>query len=159
MPTVRVIGCGTPDAGDDAVGLLAVRACREALVMLGDVDVRELASPLDAVHLLEGADAVVVVDAIRAPTGGREPGELVRAEGGPDGLPAELRSSLSSHGLGLAEAMGLAAALGRPPRIVFVGVEAGDVTAGRPLSPAVAGALPRLVDLVMDEVAHLRGRA
>lgn len=159
MPTVRVIGCGTPDAGDDAVGLLAVRACRDELVALGDVDVRELASPLDLVHLLEGVDAIVVVDAVRTPLGGREPGALVRAEGGHEGLPAELRSSLSSHGLGLAEAMGLAAALGRSPRIVFVGVEADDVTAGRPPTPAVAGALPRLVDLVMDEVAQLRGRA
>jgi len=155
MPLVRVIGCGTPDAGDDAAGLLAVRAVREGLVALGDVDVVESASPLDVVHLLEGADAVVVVDAVRAPLGGREPGELVRAESGPDGLPAELRSALSSHGLGLAEAVGLAAALGRAPRIVFVGVEVADVTAGRPPSPPVAEALPRLVDRLVAEVAQL----
>jgi len=158
MPVIRVIGCGTPDAGDDAVGLLAVRAARERLAAMG-VEVLESASPLDLVHLVEGADAAVVVDAVRAPSGGREPGELVRAEAAPgEPLPAELRSSLSSHGLGLAEAVGLAAALGAAPRLVVLGVEAGDVTAGAGLSAPAAAALPDLVERLLAEVAHLLER-
>lgn len=155
MPSVRVIGCGTPDAGDDAAGLLAVRVARDALAAIRGVDVVESASPLDVVHLLEGVDAVIVVDAVRAPLGGREPGELVRAEAGPDGLPAEVRSSLSSHGLGLAEAVGLAAALGPTPRVVLLGVEIEDVTSGGGLSPAVAGALPALSAAIVSEARSL----
>lgn len=155
MRLVRVIGCGTPDAGDDAVGLLAVRAARERLASMG-VEVLESASPLDLVHLLEGADAAVVVDAVRAPSGGRDPGELIRVEAAPgEPLPAELRSSLSSHGLGLAEAVGLAAAFEPTPRVVVLGIEAAEVAAGAGLSPAVAAALPRLVERVLAEVAHL----
>lgn len=155
MPLVRVIGCGTPDAGDDAAGLLAVRAARDELDPLPGVEVVESASPLDVVHLLEGADAAVVVDAVRAPLGGREPGELVRAEAGRDGLPAEVRSSLSSHGLGLAEAVGLAAVVGSSPRVVFLGVEVAEVAAGGGLSPAVARALPELSALVVREARAL----
>ncbi|HEX9122324.1 MAG TPA: hypothetical protein VF984_03045, partial [Actinomycetota bacterium] len=72
-----------------------------------------------------------------------------------DGLPADVRSSLSSHGLGLAEAVGLAAALGGMPRVVFLGIEVADVTAGGPLSDVVAKAIPELVDRVVREVTSL----
>jgi len=156
MAVVRVIGCGTPDAGDDAAGLLAVRAARAELASLSDVEVVESASPLDVVHLLEGADAAVLVDAVRTPSGGRRPGELVRAEAARgEPVPVELRSSLSSHGLGLAEAVGLAAAMGPVPRVLVLGVEVGDVTAGAGLSPPVAAALPDLVERLLAEVSRL----
>lgn len=157
MPRVRVIGCGNPDAGDDAVGLLAVREVRTLLGGFEDVEVVEAGPAFRVLELAEGARAIVVVDAVRTPSGRRTPGELVRAEGGPDGLPAELSSSLSSHGLGLADAVGLAAALGHAPRVVFHGVEAEAVTAGSPLSAPVASALPSLVERVLAEVRALLG--
>ena len=150
---VRVIGCGNPEAGDDAVGLLAVGLARRRLPP--EVEVVEAGLALKVLDLLEGVDAVVIADAVRAPSGGREPGAIVRAVGDPDGLPAELRGALSSHGLGLAEAVGLAAAMGPLPRVVFLGVEVGDLTAGHGLSAAVAAALPALVDAVVEEVAAL----
>jgi hydrogenase maturation protease len=100
-------------------------------------------------------EAVVVVDAVRAPSGLREPGTIVRAEAGPEGLPIDLHSSLSSHGLGVAEVVGLAAALGRAPRTVWLGVEAADVAVGHGLSAPVAGALPHLVERLVAETAAL----
>lgn len=157
MPRVRVIGCGNPDAGDDAVGLIVVREVRARLDGVRGVEVVEAGPAFRVLELAEGADAIVVVDAVRAPSGLRTPGELVRAEGGPDGLPAELSSSLSSHGLGLAEAVGLASALGRAPRVVLHGIEAADVTAGSPLSEPVASALASLVEQVVAEVRALLG--
>ena len=158
MAVVRVIGCGNPDAGDDAAGILAVARARDALEAIAGVEVVPQAFPLAIVHLLEGAGAVVVVDAIRSPDGRRPPGALVRAEAGPQGLPAEIRSSLSSHGLGVAEAVGLAAALGPVPRVVVLGVEAGPgVGAGAPLSAGVEAGLPELVRLLLAEVESLAG--
>jgi hydrogenase maturation protease len=157
MASVRVIACGNPNAGDDGAGVLAVAAVRGRLESLPGVEVVAHASPLEVVHLLEDADAVVVVDAIRTPDGGRAPGTLVRAEAGPDGLPAEIRSSLSSHGLGVAEAVGLAAAIGRVPRVVVLGVEAQTSGLGEVLSGAVERGLPQLGDLVVDEVRDLLG--
>jgi hydrogenase maturation protease len=155
MVRVRVIGCGNPEAGDDAVGLLAVRAARARLP--SDVDVVEARVAIRVVDLLEDAGAVVLVDAVRAPSGARAAGALVRAVGGSDGLPAELRGSISSHGLGVAEAVGLAAALGSLPRVVFLGLEVGDLTNGRGLTPAVTAALPSLVDAIVGEASMLAG--
>ncbi|MGZ8610927.1 MAG: hydrogenase maturation protease [Actinomycetota bacterium] len=155
MAVVRVIGCGNPDVGDDAVGIVAVAAARERLEAIPGVEVVPRASPLEVVHLLEGARVALVVDAIRTPGGGRSPGEVVRAESGPDGLPAEIRSSLSSHGLGIAEAVGLALATGSAPRVVVLGVEALEAEAGGPLSGPVAAAVPALIGLLVAEARSL----
>jgi hydrogenase maturation protease len=149
VPRVRIVGCGNIDAGDDAAGLVAVDRVRS--LVPPDVDVVTAPTALHVLDLLEGVDSVLLVDAMRTSGRGREPGHVVRAESGPEGLPATLRSSLSSHGLGLAEAVGLAAALGPVPRVVFLGVEVGDVRAGRGLSSAVDAALPSLVDAIVRE--------
>lgn len=148
---IRVIGVGSPDGGDDAAGLLAARAVRQRVGP--EVDVVEAASPLRVVDLLEGADVAIVVDAVRTGGGGRPRGTLVRAEAdGAGALAADLRSCLSSHGLGLAEALGLAAALGALPRVVLHGVEVGTVETGASLSPEVRAAMPALVDAVVASV-------
>lgn len=148
---VRVVGVGNPEAGDDAIGLLAVRAARPDLEALG-VEVTETGAGLHVVDLLAGVDAVVIVDAVREPHGARPPGTIVRAEAGPEGLPAEVGSSLSSHGFGVAEAVGLAAALEGAPYVVVLGVEAADVTAGHGLSEPVRVALPQVTARVVGEV-------
>ena len=155
MRRVVVVGCGNPDAGDDAVGILAVREARARLEAISGVHVVEGAIGPDVTDLLAGSDAAVLVDAVRTPGGGRSPGTLVRVEPGPDGLPAEVGVPLSSHGFGVAEAVALAAALGRAPQVVFLGVEAEDLTVGRPLSPAVLDAFPGLVRDVLAEAARL----
>ena len=155
MTRVRVIGCGTPDAGDDAVGLLAVRAARPALEDLPGVEVAETGAGLHVVDLLRDVDAAVIVDAVRASAGARAAGTLVRVEAGPDGLPADVGSSLSSHGFSVAEAVGLAAAIDGAPVVVFLGVEVEDVTAGHPLSHALERSLPELVARVVGEARLL----
>jgi hydrogenase maturation protease len=147
---VRVIGCGNPDAGDDAAGLVVLDRLARALP--DGVELAEAGPATRVLDLLDDVETVVVIDAVRSPDGARPAGTLVRAEGGADGLGAELRGSLSSHGLGLAEAVGLAAALGSSPRILFHGVEVADVSIGAPLSGPVASALPALVDAVLLDV-------
>lgn len=159
MTTVRVIGCGNPDAGDDAAGIVAVERARLALGAIPGVEVLPLVSPLDVVHHLDGADAVVVADAIRTPGGDRPPGTVVTAVASPDGLPAEVRSSLSSHGFGVAEAFGLAGAIGPLPRVVVIGVEAEQTAPGRPMSRAVRAALPHLTEAVVREAQSLAAQA
>jgi hydrogenase maturation protease len=79
----------------------------------------------------------------------------VRAEAGPEGLPAEVGSSLSSHGFGVGEVVGLAAALGSAPRVVVIGVEVADLTAGHPPSEPVASSLPEVVARVVAEARSL----
>lgn len=156
MALVRVIACGSENLGDDAVGLLAVRDARSMLEVLPGVEVMEVGLGLRILDLLDGIDAALVVDAVRSPSGERRPGEIVRVEAGPGGgLTADIGSSLSSHGFGVGEAVGLAAALGLDPRVVFLGVEAAGVEAGQPLSAAVSAAFPDLVRRIVAEAESL----
>jgi hydrogenase maturation protease len=149
---VRVIGCGSPDRGDDAVGLLAARMVRDDLVDGDGVDVVEAGPSVKVLDLLEGVGSAVVVDAVRTTTSAPEPGRIIRARVGPRGLPGDMGSFLSSHGIGLADVLGLAILLGRTRQLVFLGVEVQDVTAGSPLSEPVARALPSLVAAIRQEI-------
>jgi hydrogenase maturation protease len=155
---VVVVGCGNPDAADDAIGVLAIREARVALEAIPGTWVVEGAIGPDLTDLLAQAEAAVIVDAIRTPGGERPPGTIVRVEASSEGLPAEVGNPLSSHGFGVGEAVALAVALGRTAPVVFFGVEAGDVTVGRPLTPAVREAVPDLVRAVVGEAGRLASR-
>jgi hydrogenase maturation protease len=152
---VRVIGCGNLDGGDDAIGLSAVRGAAQALRSRPNVDVVEAGMPVRVLELMTGVDAVVLVDAVRTIGERRPPGTVVRVEAGPEGLPAGMRPQLSSHGIGLADAVHLASALGASPRVVLIGVELGATEQGASLSTPVADALPALEAAIEREVDHL----
>ncbi|HSL10341.1 MAG TPA: hydrogenase maturation protease [Actinomycetota bacterium] len=159
MARVRVIGVGNPDAGDDAVGLLAARAVADRLEGLADVEVIEAGIGPRVVDLLRepGLEVAIVIDAVRTPGARRMPGSLIRTEVGLDGQPLEVGSAISSHGFGVAESVGLAAALGSPTRVIVHGVEAGEVRIGAPLHPSVRCALRPLVDAVVVDVEGALG--
>jgi hydrogenase maturation protease len=140
---VRVIGCGNRDAGDDGAGLAALPEVRRLLHEQPGVEIVEAGTPTRLLDLLQEGRPAVVVDAVRS-RGAYRPGEIVRVDDLRDGIPEGLRSALSSHGLGVAETVGVAAAMRPLGRVAFVGVEARDVAAGSPLSPPVRAALPRL---------------
>jgi hydrogenase maturation protease len=120
---IRVIGVGTR-RGDDAAGLETLeRLARAPLPGNVELVACERPSP-ELVDLLSGADVAVVIDALE-PAG--TPGRVLRVD------PAALRPAggLSTHALGVAEALALAEALGRGPgRLELVGIEAGEGDAG-----------------------------
>ena len=105
--------------------------------------------PARMIEAWDGAALAIVVDTVRIDPAA--PGRLYRlvlergrlAPGSP----------VSSHGLGLGEAIGLAQALGRMPgRLIVHAVEAGDVGMGTGLTAAVAAATARLADAVLRDL-------
>lgn len=142
--TLLVLGVGHPFRGDDAVGPVVA----ERLAALERPGLRALAHHGEGTSLMEcwsGFDAVVVVDATRS---GVAPGTIRVWDAVADALPAALFPK-SSHLFGLAEAVEMARLLGRlPPRLTIIGVEGQDFAAGTALSPAVAAAVERVVEMV-----------
>ncbi len=57
---VRIVGCGNPDRGDDAAGLLVVRRLRELDVKAAE----ECSDVLSLIECWRSADDVTVVDAV-----------------------------------------------------------------------------------------------
>jgi hydrogenase maturation protease len=149
MGATLFVGFGHRLRRDDAAGLVAAARLREAGAG-GAVafDVAEVCS--DGTHLLErweGRDSVTVIDAVRS---GAAPGTVHCFEAGERPLPAVFGRS-STHHLGLAAAIELARVLGRlPRRLVVLGIEGADFGMGEGLTPAVDGAVDRVVAALRD---------
>lgn len=150
-----VVGLGSPDRGDDAVGAAVVRAV-DALGLPG-VQVIEHEDPTGLIDLWDGRDLAVVVDAV---VSGGVPGALHVLATGADAAPMTESSWASTgrggtHAFGIAAAIELARALRRlPRRLVVVGVEAGGFEYGAPLTPPVSAAVR---DAVAQVLAELNG--
>ncbi len=124
MSRVRILGIGSP-SGDDQAGWLTV----DALSALGVHPDRELAiEKLDRpgahlVSLLENVDWVILVDAMQS---GGPPGRTQRFDR--NAWP-DYRHGLSSHGLGVLDALSLAREFGMlPPRLDLYGIEIGSAS-------------------------------
>jgi hydrogenase maturation protease len=147
--TALVVGVGNRVRRDDGVGPEVADRVRLARP---DLDVVELSGDASSmIELWSGRGVVVVVDAVRtgAPAGTCHRWRL-RAGGWDAPLPP---SRLSSHLVGVREAIDLATALDRlPPELVVVGVEVADLGVGEGLSGAVTAAIDGAVELVLESV-------
>ncbi len=149
---MKVIAVGNSFYGDDGVGA-AVLAGLAGMPHDDDGPAWDLVDlGTDALALLEHLEPGrlhIVVDAARM---GLEPGAVVAFR--PDEVKARiLGDGLSLHGLGLAEAFGLAQRLGKmPAEVLVIGVEPAQVAVGEGLSDAVAAAVPRVIDIIQAEV-------
>jgi hydrogenase maturation protease len=132
--TAVVVGIGQPAAGDDGVGLAVARA----LAARG-APVRESADASIVLALLEAGRRVVIVDAV---VGGGAPGTVLRLD---PGALASGPAPLSSHGIGVAEALELARTLygeGAARGVAIVGISIDrPASSAIGLSPAVAAAV------------------
>ncbi|MDF2231830.1 hydrogenase maturation protease [Albimonas sp. CAU 1670] len=148
---VRVIGLGEPLRGDDGAGRAVAARLRGRLP--AGVSLHEAAGEATGLlALLAGARAAVLADACRS---GAPAGTVQRLDPGEGPLPAAV-GSVSTHGLGLAEALEIARALdGLPPVCRVYAIEAGDVSAGAGLGAEVARAVDAVAEAILEEVASL----
>ncbi len=144
--TMRIIGCGNLERGDDGVGVVVVQRLRqlgiEARVRTGEA--------LDLMEAWAGADDVIVVDAVvtGAPVGTVHVWDDCLAE-----MPRSL--SASTHGFGVPEAIELARTLGRlPSRLRVYGIEGRQFEVGAGISPEVE----RAGEQVAQEIVALHKR-
>lgn len=139
-----VIGVGNDFAGDDAAGRLVARALAGAAAF----DVAEThGAAADIVTLMEGRARVLIVDACRS---GAAPGMVHRLDAGAGALPGWLRS-VSSHGIGVAEAVALARVLGTLPGHVEIwAIEGAAFGTGDTVTAAVDAAIRSVAASIAD---------
>jgi len=143
-----VIGVGNEFRRDDGIGpevVSRLRAQAGGQVQLLACD----GEPARMIEAWAGASLAVVVDAVLASPAA--PGRLHRIElDRADGW--DIRP-VSSHGLSLGDAIGLARALDRmPERLILHAVEAADFRLGVGFTPAVAAAVAPLVAAVLRDL-------
>src|SRR5271155_5103590 len=153
---ILVAGIGNIFLGDDGFGSEVVR---HVPVQQDNSGVRVVDYGIGGMHLaydlLEGWDALVIVDAI--PSRG-SPGALHIFEA--DHESPSATAALDTHSMDPAAVFASLKALGgRPPYTVVVGCEAGSVDEGIGLTKQVAKAVPRAVRAVEEIIAALQSRA
>ena len=160
-PRVLVAGIGNIFFGDDAFGVeVAGRLAGRALpagVRVEDYGIRGVHL---AYELLEGYDALVLVDAVPM---GEEPGTvaIIEPEQGPRGDGRDEADdgpapALDAHTMNPAVVLGMLESLGgRLDRVLVVGCEPSVVDEGIGLSIPVADAVDRGVDAVLEALAEL----
>jgi len=148
-----VLGLGNPILTDDGVGIQVVQAAAARRSPTDAVTFAEASvGGLRLLDFLVGYDRVVMVDAIRSHDG--RPGEIYRL--GPSDLAASIHSG-STHDLSFRETLDLGRRLGmtlpEDKGIVILAVEVEDIsTFGDSCTPAVAAAIPRVVDVVLAQL-------
>jgi hydrogenase maturation protease len=149
-----VIGVGNVWRGDDAVGLAVLEHLRAALP-----EVPMSAASGEGAALMESWAAVRHVIIIDATASGAAPGTIHRLDAQAQPIPAEL-FHYSTHDFGVAEAIEMARVLGRlPESLIIYGIEGSTFDFGAELAPAVARAVPDVVQRIHQEIVQLRSRA
>ncbi len=152
MPLERarkiILGIGNPDRGDDAAG----RSVAQFLRQQNPRDVEIIEHNGEATSLLaqiSGASVALIVDACSA---GAPPGTVHRFNVCAAPLP-QAQIGLSTHGMGLTEAIELARALRQlPTRCVVYAVEGTQFDIGAGLSPPVLAAIRDVAARIVAEL-------
>jgi hydrogenase maturation protease len=149
-----VVGIGNPSRGDDGVGIAVARRLRERDLPR----VRVVESNGDVGTVMQAFADYAQVILVDASHGGARPGAVRRFDARAERLPLALGGS-STHGLGLAEAIELARALGAlPPSVAVYAIEGRAFDRGDPLSRAVAAAALEVEERIVSEVGAGQGR-
>ncbi len=144
-----MVGIGNRWRGDDAAGLV-VAALVGAAEPAGVEVVEHPGEPIELIEACEGTTELWIVDAVCS---GGTPGAVHRLDVSERPLPAAL-FGVSTHRLGLTEALEIARALGLlPPRVIVYGVEGASFEPGEQLSVPVARAAENLAQTMLGELA------
>ena len=147
-----VLGLGNLLCGDDGVGALAVHRLSRSYQSPSGVSILDGGTlGLSLLPYLEDAQQAILVDAVRAD---QPAGSFIRLEGEAVGPAVEAR--LSVHQVGVADLLQGAHWRQRyPDRLILLGLVPQTVELGLGLSPAVAAALPSLVERIVIEARGL----
>jgi hydrogenase maturation protease len=99
-------------------------------------------------NIITEADRLIVIDAVR---GGAEPGTIYRFSiDDVKRCPSGFKTSV--HQIGILEVIDLSGLIGKTPHTTVIGIEPKSLEMGMELSPEIREKLPRLIDIVLEEI-------
>jgi hydrogenase maturation protease len=141
-----IVGIGNSLMKDDGVGVHVARALADLPLPIG-VEVIDAGTDPDVAFDVEHAERVIVVDAAR---GGEAPGTVYRFRHGVDVDPDGERRMC--HEVGFLQTLRDIATTGCGPDVLIIGVEPEALEWGCELSPRVGASVPRVVEIVQQEL-------
>ena len=140
-----VLGIGNVLLGDEGVGCHVVHALEG--IPLPDVKIIDGGTCPDAFQLLEDADKLVIVDAVK---GGGTPGQIYRFH--LEDITLEQKPFLSLHDMGLVDNLMLMQLWHNISEAVIIGVEPREINWGLELSPELREKMPQIIDAILSEL-------
>jgi len=150
MKKTVVLGTGNELFKDEGVGVHVARILQTKLPpSSSDVEVIDGGTSPDIWSLIDGADKLIIVDAVR---GGCEPGTIYRFT--PQQIVAERGLITSVHQMGILENLSLIELVGsKPGETIIIGVEPSELEPGLELSPELQKRMPKIIQTVLEEIS------
>jgi hydrogenase maturation protease len=145
-----VLGIGNILLKDEGIGCHVVHALEG--IPLPDVQIMDGGTAPDVVQLLEDADKLIIVDAVR---GGGIPGQIYRFH--LEDITLEQKPFLSLHDMGLVDNLMLMKLRHSVGETVIIGVEPREIEWGLELSPELQGKMPQIIDAILAELNYSKG--
>jgi hydrogenase maturation protease len=145
---VIVLGVGNLLLSDEGVGVHVAKKLMETELPPGVQVVEGGTDGFRLMNVVTEADRLIIVDAVK---GGEAPGSIYRFDikDAPT-YPDAYKTSV--HQIGILEVVHLSELVGKTPETVIIGVEPRSLDMGMELSPEVEAKLPRIIELVFEEV-------
>jgi len=146
---ILVLGIGNILLRDEGVGVRVIEQMQK-MRLPDDVDLVDGGTAgADLLDVLAERRKVIVIDAVQADC---EPATVLRFTA--DDLTRPEGVGMSLHELGLGEALTMARQLGCAPEdVVVFGIKPKDIRCGLELSKEIAASIPKVVELVLAEIA------
>jgi len=146
---ISLIGLGNLLLGDEGVGVHAVEALKRKYDFPEELRLLDGGTlGLDLLHLIEGMDRVLFVDAVDLK---KKPGTIAVIEG--EDLPSLLEPKLSLHHVGLSDLLFASGFLGtRPAEIVLIGIQPETMEIGLELSKTIKERFDKLLETVLEKL-------
>jgi hydrogenase maturation protease len=150
---IIILGIGNILLSDEGVG---VHVANELMKNTLPPNISVIEGGTDGFRLLNiitEADRLIVVDAVR---GGSDPGTIYRFTiDDVKSCPSGFKTSV--HQIGILEVINLSGLIGKTPHTTIIGIEPKSLEMGMELSPEVREKIPRIIDIVLDEVKRANG--
>lgn len=145
---IVVLGVGNLLLADEGIGIHAIRELGR-LSLPPEVELVDAGtSTLDLLPHLQETRRVIIIDALKA---GGSPGDIYRCR--PQDLVENAEQPMSLHQVDFAHLMEIGERLGyRIGPVVIYGIEPGRIGWSMEASPEVAAKIPRLLELVLEEI-------
>jgi len=151
---ILVLGVGNLLLSDEGVG---VHVAQRMMTMDMPPEVRVVEGGTDGfglVNVITEADRMILIDAVK---GGGQPGSIYRFEI-EDCPPYPDIFKTSVHQISILEVINLSSFIGSTPRTTIIGIEPASLEMGMELSPVVAAKVPRVIQMIKEEVETSLGR-
>ena len=146
---LMILGVGNILLKDEGIGVHAIRVLESKELPDGVLLLDGGTAGIDLLSYLDYAPKIIVIDAIKANS---EPGAIYRMS--PEVLSEYKEQALSLHQVGFLEVLDMAEKMGICPQAIIYGVQPKEMSLGLELTEPLQAVLPRLVEMVMDEVEN-----